>query len=347
MGMNFATLNVLACAALIAVGSAAADPPTLAEHARSFLAALTEDERDEASWPFADSERLDIRYAPTNLDGLRHGDLDGVRYETGDALLAATLSGQGFGKLRAIRLLERDVRERESVLLRPLGLRDPGRYYWAFFGEPSSDRAWSFRYEGHHLSLHVTSVPGHAPASLPLFLGAEPRLVPAGLPSAGVAALGVEEQLARDLYSSLDEAQRTAATLPFKADRGHMIGQVRTLADPAPVGLARASMNTEQQAVLDSLLDHFAGFWNASIAAARRTEIDAARPGLHFAFVAAEDPPFSFYTRISGPGLLLEIDNTQGGDHVHAVWHRPGADFGADLLAAHLRREHGVVVAAR
>lgn len=345
--MNVGTLSVFACAVFVAAGSAAAERPDLAEHARSFLVALSEDERDDASWPFTDRERSDIRYAPTNLDGLRHGDLDDVRYAAGDDLLRATLSPRGFEKLRAIRLLERDVREMESVLLRPLGFRDPGRYYWAFFGQPSSDSAWAFRYEGHHLSMHVTTVPGHAPNSSPLFLGAEPRLVPAGLPSAGVAVLGVEEQLARDLYDSLDEEQRLLATLPYRPDRGHMLGQVRTLADPAPVGLPRTSMNAEQRAVLDSLLDHFAGFWNSSIAAARRKEIVAARQELHFAFVASEDPPFAFYTRVGAPGLLLEIDNTQGGDHVHAVWHRPGADFGADLLAAHLRREHGVMVAAR
>jgi hypothetical protein len=48
--------------------------------------------------------------------------------------------------------------------------------------------------------------------------------------------------------------------------------------------------------------------------------------------------------RVSGPGLLIEIDNTEGGDHVHAVWHRPGADFGDDLLARHLRTAHGVTM---
>ena len=73
------------------------------------------------------------------------------------------------------------------------------------------------------------------------------------------------------------------------------------------------------------------------------SEIESAREGLHFAFVAVDDPPFSFYVRVSGPGVLIEIDNTEGGDHLHAVWHRPGADFGEDLLAAHLERDHAVV----
>ena len=274
-----------------------------------------------------------------NLDGARHGDLDGAGQAAGDALLAAALSDRGFDTVQAIRLLERDVRELEAR--RSRSFRDPGRYYWAFFGEPAAAAPWGFRYEGHHLSLHVTSVPGHPPASAPLFLGAQPRKVADGLPSAGVAALGEEERLARALYGSLDAAQRRAATLPYKGDRGHLVGQVPTLADPAPVGLLRAAMNAAQQQTLDALLDRFAGIWNAEIAAARRAVTAVAQDDLRFAFVAVDEPPFSFYARIAGPGLLLEIDNTQGGDHVHAVWHRPGADFGSDLLAAHLEREHG------
>jgi hypothetical protein len=103
-------------------------------------------------------------------------------------------------------------------------------------------------------------------------------------------------------------------------------------------------MTPEQQQVLDRLLEQFAGFWNAEIAAARRAELEASRAEQHFAFVAADDPPNAFYMRVSGPGLLIEIDNTEGGDHVHAVWHRPGADFGDDLLARHLRTAHGVTM---
>ena len=185
-------------------------------------------------------------------------------------------------------------------------------------------------------------MPGQPAASLPLFLGAQPRDVPAGLPSAGVAALGREEALVRALYASLDDNQRAAATLAFKAGRGHMLGQVPTLASPAPVGLKSSDMTATQRERLADVLREFATLWNAEIAAERLAEIDAARDGLHFAFVARDDPPFSFYTRIQGPGVLLEIDNTEGGDHVHAVWHRPGDDFGESLLAAHLRLHHAI-----
>ena len=340
--MHPATASALIVAAIVASAPAAAQN-TLTDGALRFLATLSADEHAQATWPFADSERLDIHYAPVDLDGLRHGGLEDGKYRAGEDLLGLTLSARGFEKVSAIRLLERDVRALEAGQSRPEGFRDPGRYLWAFFGTPTIDAPWGYRYEGHHLSLNITAAPDQPAASLPLFLGAQPRDVPAGLPSAGVAALGIEEALARELYASLDDDQRELATLPFKAGRGHMVGQVPTLTSPAPVGLAYPRMTPAQQGQLIALLREFATFWNAAIAAQRLVEIDAARDSLHFAFVARDDPPFSFYTRIQGQGVLLEIDNTAGGDHVHAVWHRPGDDFGRSLLAAHLRRHHHAV----
>lgn len=340
--MHPATASALVFATIVTALPAAAQA-TLSDQASRFLATLSADEHAQATWPFAHSERMDIHYAPVDLDGLRHGGLDDDKHEAGEDLLALTLSARGLEKVRAIRLLERDVRALEAGQSRPDGFRDPGRYLWAFFGTPTTDAPWGYRYEGHHLSLNITAVPDGPPASLPLFLGAQPRDVPAGLPSAGVAALGTEEALVRELYAGLDDDQRELATLPFKAGRGHMVGQVPTLTSPAPVGLAFPRMTPPQQRRLIALLHEFATFWNAAIAQERLAEIDAARDSLHFAFVARDDPPFSFYTRIQGQGVLLEIDNTAGGDHVHAVWHRPGDDFGRSLLAVHLRQHHHAV----
>ena len=317
--------------------------PNLADRAGGFLAAMDPQQREAGTWAFTDRERFDIHYAPIDLEGVRHGELSDMAKKTGESLLAAVLSPRGHEKSRAIRQLELDIRELESGRSGVEEFRDPERYYWAVFGEPADDAPWGFRFEGHHLSLNVTATPGQPPATLPLFLGAQPRLVPEGMPSAGVAVLGEEERLARELYDRLDESQRAAATLSYRRDRGHMLGQVSTLRDPPSVGLPRRDMNDGQREVLDAFLVQFAGLWSAEIESARLEEIDAAREGLHFAFVARDDPPFSFYVRVAGPGVLIEIDNTAGGDHLHAVWHRPGADFGESPMAAHLERHHGVV----
>ena len=324
---------------LLPMRDALAEPPSLAAAARSFLAALAEDQRDVASWAFDHPEREAIRFAPVRLEGARHGHLEPRAKAEGEDLLARLMSPRGYEKSKAIRLLERDLRVLESGWEQINDFRDPERYHWAFFGEPEADSNWGFRFEGHHLSINVTAAPGRVAATLPLFLGARPRLASRGMPSAGVAALGVEERLVRELYRSLAGDQLEAATLPYKAERGHMLGQVATLADPPPKGLPRSAMTARQQALLDEFLALFTGLWNVEIAAAREAEVAAARDGLHFAFATLDQPPHDpFYVRVSGPGLLIEIDNTEDGDHLHAVWHRPGSDFGRDLMTAHVER---------
>jgi len=190
-----------------------------AEAAAALLDSLSTEQRDDATWPFDDAERSDIRYAPIWLDGVRDDALPAAAREPAEALLAATLSPAGRERVELIRELERAVLalERERWWgFATRWLRDPGRYLWAFFGEPGPG-PWAFRLEGHHLSLHLTEVPGRTPASTPLFLGARPRVVPDGLPAAGSAALGEEERLARALYASLDPEQRARGRPPRRA----------------------------------------------------------------------------------------------------------------------------------
>lgn len=314
-----------------------------------FLAALDADQRSEAVWGFDDAERTDIHYAPIGLDGLRHGDLEASALDAAQALLAAALSVEGLARVDRVRALEAVVHAQANPVLRLAGLFDPGRYFWAVFGEPAAP-PWAFRFEGHHLSLNVTVTPAGV-STTPLFIGAQPRVVPDGLdvgPPAGTAVLAEQERLARELYGSLNDAQRARATLPYQDDRGLTIGQVaRVDAPQQPVGVPRGDLDAGQRDLLDALAGSLAGLWAADIAAARRADIAAATAGLHFAFAAAAVPPNSFYARVSAPSLLIEIDNTEGGDHVHAVWHQPGGDFADDLLARHLAADHGISLVRR
>ncbi len=331
---------------LLFAGAATSDAPEWVAKAVPLLAALPEGQRDEAVFAFDDEEREDIHYAPFFIDGVRLGDLSPENQRRVASLLDAVLSSEGSARVRTIRELERDVLEKERGGLRGLvtrSIRDPERYFLAFFGDPAAPGPWGFRFEGHHVSLNVTSVPGGPSGTTPLFLGAEPREVPKDWPSAGVRALGREEDLLRELVGSLDVEQHERAMLTYEDGRGHMLGQVRRVEVGGPAGLARSAMTPTQRELLDAVLECFVSLWNADIAAARRSELGD-RDDIHFAWAESTEPRGAFYARLQGPGLLLEIDNTEDGDHVHAVWHRPGADFGDDLLVAHYAREHGVAL---
>jgi Protein of unknown function (DUF3500) len=310
---------------------------------------LPEDLRAEALYPFEDDEREDIRFAPLLLEGVRHDALPDEAASLAEQLLALSLSPRGLEKTRQIRRNELVVAKEDAAGWVPRFLveriRDPGRYFVALFGEPADATPWAFRYEGHHLSLNVTVKPGAVPATTPLFLGAQPRVVAAGEPDAGAAVLGEEEAAARALLAALPAALRARATLPYQDDRGLMLGQLRRVALGAGAGVTRGEAPPEAQAHFDRLVEGFTDLFAPEIAAARRAEIDAAgRDALGFAWAEAVEPPGAFYFRLQGPRTLIELDNTTDGDHVHAVWHDVTGDFGDDLLAAHYRREHGLAL---
>lgn len=325
------------------VGGAA---PPLAESGRTLLEGLSPEQRGDLTWAFADAERMDVHFAPFFLDGVALGDLSPTSRIDAEGLVARVLSRRGVESVRTVRELERAVRHKEAKRFWSFATRryrDPARYLLALFGDPSVRAPWGFRFEGHHLSLNVTAMPGAVPAVTPLFLGAEPRLVPDGAPLAGTALLGEEERLARRLHAGLADGLRERATLSYDEGRALLLGDVARGALPEGLGLTRGDMPPERRAELDALLERFLGLFAEPIAAAYRERIEAAgRDRLRFAFTAADEPEHAFYARVEGPTLLLEIDNTTDGDHVHAVLHDLEHDFGGDALARHLREQHGV-----
>jgi hypothetical protein len=341
---------LLIASLLLPLASGAEDVSTRLTHtAMSLRDTLPDAALAEARFAFADDEREDIRFAPLLLEGARHGELPEAAASLAEQLLAVSLSPRGLEKTRQIRRNELPVARRDAAGWRPdflvARMRDPGRYFVALFGDPARTGPWAFRYEGHHLSLNIAVAPDGSPATTPLFLGAQPRVVPAGEPDAGAAVLGDEEAAARALLAALPEPLRARATLPYQDDRGLMLGQVRRVARGDGLGVSRGECPPEAQVRFDALIDSFVDLFAPEIAAARRAEIDAAgRDALRFAWAEAPAPPGAYYWRISGPRTLIEMDNTTDGDHVHAVWHDVANDFGDDLLAAHYRAAHSLAL---
>jgi len=90
--------------------------------------------------------------------------------------------------------------------------RDPGLYYLNVFGEPGSDAPWSWRFGGHHVSIHHLVLGGEVRASTPCFLGADPASSPLLGPHL-LRPLGGAEDLGRELVHALDDEQRGTAVV--------------------------------------------------------------------------------------------------------------------------------------
>ena len=66
-----------------------------------------------------------------------------------------------------------------------------------------------------------------------------------------------------------------------------------------------------------------------------REHIDAGLAETAFAWAGEVSERGAFYYRIHGPRILIEFDNSRGGDHIHAIWRDPLDDFGRDALRRH------------
>jgi len=350
---------VLLCGLTLAVGVTSLADGRSAELTRvaaAWLESLDETQREEALYDFDDSERFDLRLAPFFLEGLRRDGMSDEQWSGLRGVLGAALSEQGLAKVEAIMSLEREVRERDRQggVFGWFGRFYHGehRYYVALFGAPKEDTPWGLRLDGHHLSLNWTALPGGGLSVTPLFLGAEPRQVPAAWERAGLRVLAEEEDRARALWNALDPVQRQRASLalelasgPAGINRPLFLGEGERITPAKSVGLARSEMSASQRVLLDALIDTYLDNFASSISAPRREAIDAAgRDRVHFASAGGASSAEPLYYRVQGPTFLIEFDNTVAeADHVHAVWREFDGDFGRDLLAEHYAREHGAI----
>ena len=328
---------VLAVVVPLAVGAhgARAQPASVA---RALLASLDESARAAAALPF-DSVRTLWNYVPIVRRGLTLARMTEAQRSHADALLRTALSARGFATAKSIVAHEGILKALEEAQGIDATRRDPGLYYTAIFGAPSADTPWGWRFEGHHLSVNVTSVPGAPAVVAPLFMGANPARVPSG-PRQGLRLLAAEEDVARALVRMLTPERRRRALL---ADT--TFGEIVTRNDPKArrlpeEGLAASEMSASEREQLRRLVAVYAGRFTSAEARAQLDRIERAGFGrLRFAWAGSTEPGKPHYYRIHGPTLLIEYDDTQSGaNHIHSVWRDLERDFGGDLLRAHYER---------
>jgi hypothetical protein len=124
---------------------------------------------DELLLPLDDPERLDWVYWPAERAGLSFDLMHTKHRALTHDLLWTLASPKGYHKLVNIMTLE-TVLQATSGTGFPRGIED---YTLTLFGEPSGDAPWSWRLEGHHISLTITVVPGQGVSVTPTFLGAD------------------------------------------------------------------------------------------------------------------------------------------------------------------------------
>ncbi len=186
----------------------------MAEAAGLFVDVLDQDQRDLALVAFDDGdsvagvERRTWFYTPADHGGLALAAMSADQQRRAHRLLATGLSRAGYVTAATIMGLENVLDHTEGWTAgfgRERG-RDPLLYWVTIFGTPG-ERAWGWRFGGHHISLHYTILDGAVAASTPNFFGADPASSPLLGPHL-LRPLAAAEDLGRDLVQALAPDQR-------------------------------------------------------------------------------------------------------------------------------------------
>jgi hypothetical protein len=298
--------------------------------ARTLLGLLETDQRELAELPFGDdAARRWLEYRPSRRPGASLALMNPAGRKAAHQLLSTALSDRGYAQAMAIIALEEVLDRFEHG--------QPGRHsgdYWVcVFGAPGLAEPWSWRFEGHHLSVSMTVLEDDV-SPAPVFMGANPACVSYG-GRAVSRPLAPEEDLGRALVQDLGPAGRRVAVVSDRAP-----ADIRTSVRPdagqalQPLGIPAGRLGPTARALLDQLVAVYLDRLPGELASREAARIAGGE--LHFAWEGPITPGTQHYYRVQGDDLLIEYDNTDNdGNHAHTVLRRPRSDFGSDILALH------------
>ncbi len=339
-------LKILTLALLLSTTSSAIAHPEQAaidmtDAANAFLATLKPEQKAKATFKLDDKNRTRWHFVPTEMHA-RHGlsfrEMQQDQQHMAFALLASVMSAKGLQKSAQIMSLEQILNDAN-----PEGrfARDPKWYFLSFFGNPSTEGAWGWRFEGHHLSLSFTIIDGHVASITPSFWGTNPGKVLSG-PRKGLQVLANEENYARILAQSFTKKQKDIAIISEKAPEDIITKANRKAQRLEPLGIAASKMKKKQISQLWTIIEVYLRNYRPDIADETLANLEEVNlKNIHFGWAGSLKAAEGHYYRIQAPDFLIEYDNTQGGaNHVHCVIRDLKNDFGDDLLRQHYEKHH-------
>lgn len=330
--------------ALMFAGWAHASAQSMAELTIDFLENLPQDLRDATEFPLTSEERRTFVYVPAPRVGpTLHRFSSAQRQQIMD-ILRASLSETGYWKVHEIMALEEVLFELEGNRYKMddgSPVRDPLRYHFYVFGDPSGTDPWGWKFEGHHVSLNFTLGQTDILSGTPLFLGSNPAVIRED-DSIRMEVLRKETELGFRLVNMLSKKQLKQARFSEIAPATlvtRMEPRVHTL---HPKGIPFNDLTEKQQAVFMELLNTYIDNYQLGFSSKLRKRIESAGiENLFFAWAGGMEPGIGHYYRIQGPTLLIEYDNTQNdANHVHSVVRDLTNDFAEDILRMHYENEH-------
>lgn len=342
------SLITFACVFVVLLGrygqsyKTASEANQISTTAKAFVTSLSDDQKKQALHPIDSPKLVGWHFIPMDSrKGLELNNMSTAQRSAADKLLASVLSESGYDKATKIMNLESLLKELQDKNGGRGPIRDPLRYYFTVFGEPSLSDRWALSIEGHHLSLNFVIEGEKVVSSTPQFFATNPATVKsknnADVPL-GTRLLRFEETLAFELINTMSKEQLELAVIEEKAPR-----EIRAAGEAQPpqteaVGVPWRTLSNEQRKLLRRLLAEYIKAAPKNVAAERNEVIKAAGfKNVHFAWAGSKVPGVGHYYRVQGPTFLIEFVNTQPdadgnpANHVHCVWRNMHGDFGKSI----------------
>ena len=318
--------------------SAPGGAPIAATQAQAFLKTLSPLQRRVAVRGYNKFAAIRWSNLPVALAprvGVRLGDLAPAQSTAVDALLASALSQCGLDLLTGIRAAD--------AVLMPLDNRgigwNPANYYVALIGEPSADKPWILKVDGHHIAYNITFNAAQVSAT-PLFDGIEPVRFTSG--GREQSPLAVQADAMRALAGAVSSAEQARLDGEFRdVTRGSTPDGDTNFPISYPGGSAGRGVPYDRlSAIQKGLVRDAMRAWvdlpNAAISGVLMADYlqDAA---LAETFVGVSGAPDlaspGAYVRIDGPRVWIEFivqpaASDAKGIHYHTIWRDKLADYG-------------------
>jgi hypothetical protein len=326
---------------LFAINQTGVSLAPLLETARSFLSALTAEQRKLVTFEIGDEAWR--KWSNIHPWLMRHGiclaDLDGHQREAALALMRQAMSAAGYQSARDIMRLNEHALE---ITGKPEEYSE--WFYWiSLFGKPAPDAAWGWQIDGHYLNVNCFML-GDQLVLTPHFMGSEPVLARFGKYK-GTRVFAAEEEQGYALMRALSSEERGRATISKDLPSELFTAAFNDNRRIDPAGIRYDELSAEGRERLETLLATSVGRIRPGHAEIRYAEVKRHLRDTHFAWVGRFDDASPFYYRILSPVILVEFDHQSGiifnndtpsRDHIHTVVRTPnGNDYGKDLLRQH------------
>jgi hypothetical protein len=222
-------------------------------------------------------------------------------------------------------------------------VRDPGNYKFVFFGNPLKEKAYAWRFEGHHLSFTFSSINHTITSATPAFMGSNPAIILTGSDK-GKEILKDESGLGFSLLHTLKSNQLSKALLSREVPSDILTGNQREVFIDKPQGISYLDLDDIQKKKLIELIRLYIYRNTRLFGNQMMKEItNDGLENIYFLWIGAQQKEIGkpHYYRIQGPGFIIEFDNSQNNaNHVHTVFRDLRRDFGGDELGKHYRAKH-------